>query len=161
MENTNNFLVSQQNTLPDSEPILNSTGTTTEPVSGLPVTSPDLFTPTQSATPPVGARPNLFSNFPQHPAPAFPRSNSPSSAIDINVSPTTSDPDDDADADDIPHTRSHRPSPPRAGPHSTLAAQTRRTTSTHSGPAGNRSGHAASDIWMFVDKQKRVCMLCE
>lgn len=115
--------------------------------------SPDLFSPEESSAPQCLHIPSFLT---APTAQEFPRPLSPSSEIDIEVSPTTSDLEE---ANHPPqNTRSHRPSPPRAGPHSILAAQTARNIS---GPAGNRSGHAASDVWSFINKETRVCMLCE
>ena len=76
---------------------------------------------------------------------------SPGSSTQSTPSPLPSTP--------TPSHRNHgqRNHSPRAGPHST------RRSSHASGPAGNRSGHKAKDVYMFFMKEdnRYYCMFCK
>lgn len=125
---------------------------------------PQRSTPTTPS--PQSSQPNLFPNTAQAPSST---NSPPSESIDINnISPGSSDSEDHETVNThLSRSRRRQRSPPRAGPHSTLAAQASRLNSSRSssrattGPIGNRSGHEAADVWRFIDKETRVCMLCE
>ena len=119
----------------------------------------DPFRP-QPQVPPIQTQPN-----PDR------RPSSPSSVIDIDVSPTTSDPDESSHTRSkapsnkrtfTPHTHaspSRRPSSPRSGPHSKPPP----AESSADGPAGNKKNKGAQDLWAFYDQTaaKRECPFCK